>query len=600
MSTSNTLVLVLCACLASTCRGDLVGTQATGSATLPPSAVNQFDPAVMTEPSYCDNTAGTTVTIGNAGYTFCAIFAPAGTGTGAAPAVAMVAAFTGTSLIIQVSLGPQAAWTPFQMTFTDSAFSGLRFVKYTDNFLCAPDGTCGVNASLSGSTITISGGVPPSGGVFNAGFSLTPPDSTLSVIAPPITSTLPSRTFANTVVAWNPVPGAADYTVWIGSEQDDSTVFNSYDLPPSQTSITLPILFLTQPAPNATGSGAAITLWAEVNGVWSATYSSAERATSNLLGASAGADYLGMVQFENLVYPNNGATNVDPFQPFMWVMNGWHDGSTLTIGSAPGASDVFNSGTLQDTQLPHPVVGGSSLQIPGLQPNATYYARLTGPAGWNTPTDVKFTTGLGRAHLITPTDEAQQVPSGNVTFTINPVEGALQYVLWLGTTPGGNDIGQGWPGSATSTTVDLGANTIYYARMWTQQAGGTWNYVDSRFSTYTTNVAFLSFPANGALHALATAVEGPAVPPNTITLGWNPISDATGYTVWVGTSPGANDILDTYQYVLSNNMATVNVTSGADYYVTLWTQKGAQWYYTESYVSTYPSQNPESQYGAEP
>src|SRR5215469_5744436 len=195
MFSRRAIIPVLILGFAAICRADLSGTQVTGSATLPPSTVNQFDPTVMPEPSYCDNTAGTTVTIANANanYDFCAIFAPAG----ASPAVAMVAAFTGTTLTIQVSLGTQPAWTPFQMTFTDPAFAGLTFVKYTDNFLCSPSAACGVATSLSGSTITITGGVPPSGGVFNAAFTLTVPGSTLSYIAPPAQA----PTFANAVLA---------------------------------------------------------------------------------------------------------------------------------------------------------------------------------------------------------------------------------------------------------------------------------------------------------------------------------------------------------------------------------------------------------------
>jgi hypothetical protein len=78
----------------------------------------------------------------------------------------------------------------------------------------------------------------------------------------------------------------------------------------------------------------------------------------------------------------------------------------------------------------------------GLQPNTTYYARLSGPPGFNPPTDISFTTGAGRAHLIFPADYAQQLNVTNsITFTCNSVPGALQYVLWLGTTPGGSDVG---------------------------------------------------------------------------------------------------------------------------------------------------------------
>jgi hypothetical protein len=595
-------ILILGICVPPMCRADLTATPVTGSATLPPSTANEFDPAVLPQPSYCGK--ATTVFIGNPNpfnYDFCAIFTPAGAGTGAPPAIGMVAAFTGKTLTIQVSLGTQSAWTPFQMTFTDSAFAGMAFVMYTNNFLYAPDGTPGISAWLSGTTITITGGVPPVGGVYNAAFSIVPPTS--AFIAPPDTFDF---LFASPVIAWAPVAGAQAYAVWVGSPAPTfpggpfdpaarRNIFNSWTLPPSQTSMTLPITWL---------SGSSVAVWSEVNNVWNYVISYPGGAVHNLLGPYPWPEspgYLGLVQWENLVYPLDGDTNVDPFKPFTWIMHGWHDGSNLIIGSTPGASDVFNSGTLQDTQLPHPVPGGSSLPVTGLEPNTTYYARLTGPAGWNTPTDVKFTTGVGKAHLIFPADEAQQVASGSATFTINPVQGALQYVLWLGTNPGGNDVLQGWSGSGTSLTIQLYPNHIYYARMWTQLASGAWTYVDSRYSTFATDVAFLSFPANGELHALAANLEVSGIPRDAIALGWNPISDATGYTLWVGTSPMGNDVLDTYQYVLSNNMdtATVLLAENTTYYVTLWTQKGSQWYATQSVLSTWP-QTPASQYGEDP
>jgi len=589
------------------CSADLTGSQVTGSATLPFSTANQFDPSTLSEPSYCGNTSSTTIAIQNEGlggggsgispvqYTFCAIYKPAGTGTGAPPATAVVAQFTSSGplaggLIIQVSLGSQPSWTPFQLTFSDSDFAGLQLFKYSDNFLYAPDGTRGISASLTGSTITIKGGVPPAGGVFDAAFALIDPSGG-PFIAPPSIGVPVSTPPA---IAWSPQPGAQAYTVWVGADQisGSNNLFYSWALPPSQTSMTLPFARLTGDAVYA--------LWVEVNGEWTRFGGGALFVESvNMLGSST-RGYLGYVQSENILYPLDGATNVDPFKPFIWTTNGFHDGSTLTVGTTPGASDVFNSGTLSDTDLSHPVEGGASLQIPGLQPNTTYFARLTGPAGWNTPTDVQFTTGVGKAHLISPADEAQQVASGSETFTINPVQGAQQYVLWLGITPGGSEVGQGWFGPSTSANIVLAPNAIYYARTWTQLASGEWTYVDSRFSTYTTDVAFVSFPANGEMHALA-ADSGLSPGMNEITIGWNPVSAATGYTTWVGTSPGANDVLNTWSYSLTNNMVGVNLSpaDNTKYYVRLWTNKGSQWYYTDSAFSTY-GQTLTSPFGSDP
>lgn len=590
-------------CLVSISRADLIGTQVTGSAILPSSTANQFDPNTLAEPSYCGNTSSTTVTIQppsdpSAGpYTFCAVFKPAVVALGGAAANAIVAQFTGSLLTIQVQFGSQPSWTTFQLTFADAGFAGLQLQKYTDNFLYAPDGTQGLSASLSGTTITITGGVPAAGGVFNASYQIISPNT--SSISQP-TGAL-AQSFAYPNFAWNAVAGAQAYTLWLGTDTAGENTFNSWQIPPSQSSLTLPIVLLNPET---------ATLWTEINGAWTSSTGGVSLATTNLLGSQSGnPGYLGSVGWESLIYPLNGATNVDPFKPFVWN-GGIHDGTTLIVGSTPGASDVFNSGTLQGTNLPHPLRSGSSLPVTGLQPNATYFARLTGPAnlsspppaGLNTPTDVKFTTGVGKAHLIVPADQAQQVPSGNVTFTINPVQGALQYDLWLGTSPGGNDIGEGWPGAATSATVVLAPGQVYYARIWTQLASGDWTWVDSRFSTYTTDVAFFAFPANGEQHALADALILAHVPPNEIVTGWNQVSGATGYAIWIGTSPLASDVLNsTNGAFFAGNMAeeVVVLSDNTTYYVTLWTNKGSQWYATQSTFSTFP-QTPVSQIGSDP
>jgi hypothetical protein len=328
------------------------------------------------------------------------------------------------------------------------------------------------------------------------------------------------------------------------------------------------------------------------------------------LGSSSQAPgYLGSVGWADFAYPLNGAPNVDPFKPFTWI--NWigganQDGSNLIVGTSPGASDVFNSGTIQDTQTIPPYLTGGTLQVPGLQPNTKYYARLTGPGAYITPRDISFTTGVGRAHLTYPADEAQQVNvTTPVTLTCNAVPGALQYVLWLGSTPGGNDIMAGWPGLATSATITRYPNIAYYARMWTQESDGQWVYVDSRFSTFATDVAFASFPQNGDQFATGLTFAqvgylGSVTP--VLEAGWKVIPDATGYTVWVGTSPGAHDVVDTYQFNVFGNVAytsTGALNINTTYYLRIWTQKGSLWYYTDSVFSTY-SQNPINQYGGNP
>lgn len=210
---------------------------------LSPATTNEFDPTVLAVPTYCGNSAGTTVTISNPNlgnpqtvmYEFCALFAPVGYDS--APAKAIVVDFSDNGLTIQADLGPQTTWTPFQLTFSDSAFAGLPLVKYSDNFPCQSQSACGVTATLNGSTLTISGSIPPFDGMYNAMFTLAtvyPNPNTVAMSPPWGGLALPSP-----VISWTPLPGVEKYRVWLGSRQyyNDNNVYDSGELPATTTSI---------------------------------------------------------------------------------------------------------------------------------------------------------------------------------------------------------------------------------------------------------------------------------------------------------------------------------------------------------------------------
>src|SRR5207237_7850778 len=50
-----------------------------------------------------------------------------------------------------------------------------------------------------------------------------------------------------------------------------------------------------------------------------------------------------------LIYPANGAQNLDPGKPFAWNAVSGADGYWLWVGTAPGANDLVNSGQLTAT-----------------------------------------------------------------------------------------------------------------------------------------------------------------------------------------------------------------------------------------------------------
>jgi PEP-CTERM motif len=112
---------------------DGVGTPVTGSLTFNGGTVNYFDPANGFVPAGFGNSTGPTVTIGPTtefGYNDTANFDTAD--------------FTGTTLTISDD-GFGVGQAPFQMTFTDSAFTGFSVVT----------NSLGLTSSFSGDTLTL-------------------------------------------------------------------------------------------------------------------------------------------------------------------------------------------------------------------------------------------------------------------------------------------------------------------------------------------------------------------------------------------------------------------------------------------------------------
>jgi hypothetical protein len=257
-----------------------------------------------------------------------------------------------------------------------------------------------------------------------------------------------------TAFTWNKVSDAQAYYIWIGSQKGLSDVWNS-------SSISLNLNTITPPAGTLKGNTFYyLRMWTEINGAWTSHYVDTTFSTS-----------AGTAQF---IYPANGATNIDPWNPFSWTSI---PGATysINIGTSAGGSNVYSSGQLSVT----------SMQIPGLQQNTTYFAQLfTNTSQGMTSVITSFTTGLGQAHLINPVNGSTGVDPFQA-FTWNSVPGAQFYYIYVGDQPGVTDVynsGQLSP-TITSRLIPglLGAQT-YYVRMWTF-INNTWFSNTSSFST---------------------------------------------------------------------------------------------------------------------
>ena len=112
--------------------------------------------------------------------------------------------------------------------------------------------------------------------------------------------------------------------------------------------------------------------------------------------------------------------------------------------------------------------------------------------------------------------------------------------------------------------------------IWTELAGH-WYSSSSTFTTVPT-IATLTSPANGA-----TRVPSPC------TFQWTGVPAAQAYYLYVGTSPGAKDVVNTGGIPASSTSYTArNLPFGQTLYVTIWTELAGAWWPSQSSFITVP------------
>jgi len=152
------------------------------------------------------------------------------------------------------------------------------------------------------------------------------------------------------------------------------------------------------------------------------------------------------------------------------------------------------------------------------------------------------------------------------------VTNAQAYQLYIGSTPGAKDILDSRQTQATSfLATNVPPNQVVYARIWVQ-VGGVWRYADSSFSgaPLTTRIMY---PADGAIN---TDIAQP--------IQWLSIPNAQAYELYLGSSPGARDWLDSGQ-LQTTSRAWTNVPTNQTVYARIWVEVGGVWRHTDSSFS---------------
>lgn len=273
-----------------------------------------------------------------------------------------------------------------------------------------------------------------------------------------------------------------------------------------------------------------------------------------------------------LLSPAPGASDVPTSTVFQWSSVSGALAYYLYVGTTLGSKDVVDSYEIQTTTL-------QVSNLPSGQPlYARIWAKLSDRWVYSDSTFVtRFMTGP-HSQLLLPADGAMGV-SAQPTFHWSEVDNVQAYYLYVGTTPGATDIvNTGEVQSTTHTGPVLPYGRLLHARMWTK-VGGVWHFRDSSFTTEPLPALFptLIAPANGA-----TGVANP------VRFHWTPVPNADRYYLYVGTSTGAKDVVNTGEIqVTSLTIGTLPPNQRLS--VRIWSKVHGVWYYSDSFFTTAPN-----------
>jgi hypothetical protein len=267
-----------------------------------------------------------------------------------------------------------------------------------------------------------------------------------------------------------------------------------------------------------------------------------------------------------VTYPPNLATNADLTLPIQWTGVDGVDAYYLYVGSTIGARDLVNTGEIRQT----------SYLATNLPANQTLYARLWTKLGgiWRFE-DSTFSGALAvNARITYPADGALNADlSQRIQWTT--VANVQAYYLYVGTTRGAKDlVNTGETQQTSYLAVNLPANQLLYARISTK-VGGVWRYIDSTFSAAPALKAQITFPADGAVADLSQPIR------------WTTVADAQTYYLYVGTTPGAKDLVNTGETQQTSYLA-VNLPASQTLYARMHTKHGGIWRYVDSTFSVAP------------
>ena len=222
--------------------------------------------------------------------------------------------------------------------------------------------------------------------------------------------------------------------------------------------------------------------------IYDHTGEAAEDIVASFPGANQGKVYISFspLPYGTILYPTDTAVIGGPSSPFQWTAGANADLYRLTVGTALGGSDLFDSGE----------IAGTSVAMPSSLPrnqvlNLRLASRIAGT--WRT-VDTTFRV-LPGATFIYPTNNVSGVRP--TFFSWSSVISGATYQLLVGTTLGGSDVANSGTISANSYRVfSLPAGRTLFARVISTYNGGS-STTDVTFSSAPTGTTGADAPGRG-------------------------------------------------------------------------------------------------------
>jgi gliding motility-associated-like protein len=267
----------------------------------------------------------------------------------------------------------------------------------------------------------------------------------------------------------------------------------------------------------------------------------------------------------NLTLPVDGSTNVEVNSAISWNNVTGVTAYIISLGTTPGGTDIVNELN----------IGSATTYTPplGLPENTQIYVTITlfllPPLPPISCLSETFRTGdvimpPGCTTITSPFDGATNINVGSIiNWDYAPL--ATGYFISAGTTPNGTDIANNvnvFNNLSFNPPGDLPVNTTIYVRV-TPYNENNPNPSCQEISFTTAgavplpNCTTLITPFNGAINV-----------PLTPLIEWNPVPNATGYRLTIGSSPFTRDVLDNAIFT-TNSTLVLDFEPNRTFFVTI-------------------------------